>query len=75
MKFRSSHLSTAISGDERHPSEIAEAKGKTAPFGYPHGDVSRERNHKPMIFNPEVGALEYPDEGFVVMCRHVEKDV
>lgn len=74
MKFRSTHLSAAINGDERHPSEIAEAVGKSAPVGYPHGDAARERSDKPMIFNPQVGALEYPDEGIVLMCRQVERD-
>ena len=74
MKFRSSHLSTAISGDERHPREIAEAKGKSAPQGFPHGDIANSRFDKPMMFNPEVGALEYPDEGIVVMCQQIEAD-
>lgn len=75
MNFKSPHLKYAITGDARRPKEVADATGITAPVGYPHGESQRDRYEKPLTFNTTVGALEYPDEGVILVCRKLEEDI
>lgn len=75
MKFKSPHLKYAITGDARRPKEVADDNGITAPSGYPHGADQRQRYEKPLIFDTTVGALRYPDEGVILICRKLEDDI
>jgi len=75
MKFSSPHLLSVIGGDDRHPREIAAAAGMSMledvttevdPFG--------NRMEKTLVFNPAIGALEFPEEGMLVLCEKLKED-
>jgi hypothetical protein len=76
MKFNSSRLKAVIEGDDRHPREIAESMGKSNPEeNFPEIDPFSPRMDGVPVFNPEVGALEFLDEGAVLFCEQLKEDV
>lgn len=75
MKFSSPHLRSVIEGDDRHPREIAAESGKSLP----EEDTSElspldDRMEQTISFNPVVGALEFTEEGAVLLCEKIKED-
>ena len=76
MNFKSPHLRAVIDGDDRHPRELAAAHGKSLPEENPNeSDPFGSRMDKSISFNPIVGALEFPDEGAMLLCEKIKEDV
>ena len=74
MKFKSSHISAVLAGDSRHPSVVAASEGKVLPQYSGDSGFNEERRNKTIRFNPDIGALEVPDEGSVLFCDRIIKD-
>lgn len=74
MKFKSPHLSSAIRGDSRHPTEVAESEGKVLPQQTGEEGFYEPRMDKTIRFNPDIGALELSEEGAVLFCHRVLQD-
>jgi len=76
MKFSSPHLLAVINGDDRHPREVAAASGKALPEENPNeSSPLDDRMEQTIAFNPTVGALEFTEEGAVILCEKIKEDI
>lgn len=76
MKFSSPHLRAVVDGDDRHPREIAAASGKSLPEEDPSETTPfDDRMDKTIVFNPAVGALEFTEEGAILLCEKIKEDI
>ena len=75
MDINSPRLQAVLDGDDRHPREIAKAKGKaildersvpTNPLELLMGQT--------VSFNPAIGGLEFAEEGAVVFCKKIKEE-
>ena len=65
-----------VDGDDRHPREIAAASGRSLPEEDPSETAPfDDRMEQTIVFNPVVGALEFTEEGAILLCDKIKKDI